>query len=193
MAEETAMNEVATQVPVPGAVSKPKPPAPGQETLELINRASKGDQSCLPAIQALLADGDRGEFYREAYGSPAEWLRKSIIKQAAGKCVVSEEAISQTLDKVRSELEGPNPAPIERLLAERASLCWALVNWYETLLQLAENMSIAQADHYQRKIGRAHGRFLSAVRALAQVRKLALPTLQLNIAKNQVNMAGAGS
>jgi hypothetical protein len=159
----------------------------------LIKRAIKGDQSCLPVIQTLLADGDRGELYREAYGDPAEWLRKSIVNRAARKNVVSQEAIRQTLDKVRSELEGPNPAPIERLLAERASLCWALVNWYETSFQLTENMNLAQADHYQRKISRAHGRFLSAVRTLAQVRKLAGPALQLNIAKNQVNVAGAGS
>jgi hypothetical protein len=38
-----------------------------------------------------------------------------------------------------------------------------------------------------------HARFLSAVRTLAQVRKLAVPALQVNIAKNQVNVAGAGS
>jgi hypothetical protein len=32
-------------------------------------------------------------------------------------------------------------------------------------------------------------RFLSAIRTLAQVRKLALPTLQVNIGQNQVNVA----
>jgi hypothetical protein len=43
-----------------------------------------------------------------------------------------------------------------------------------------------------RKIDKAHARFLTAVRTLAQVRKLALPTLQVNIAKNQINVAEAG-
>jgi hypothetical protein len=82
---------------------------------------------------------------------------------------------------------------MERLLAERASLCWMLVNWYEDSFQNIESMSIAQAVFHQRKIDRAHARFLTAVRTLAQIRKLALPTLQLNIAKTQVNVAGAGS
>jgi hypothetical protein len=141
----------------------------------------------------LLADGDRGESYREGYGSSAEWLRQSIIRKAAGDCVIAKEAIRQKLDKVRSELEGSNPTPIERLLAERASLCWALVNWYENSSQSIESMSIAQADFHQRKIDKAHARFLSAIRTLAQVRKLALPALQLNLARNQVNVAGAGS
>jgi hypothetical protein len=106
---------------------------------------------------------------------------------------MAQEAIRQELDRIRSELEGPNPTPIERLLAERASLCWALVNWHENSIEGVERMSIAQAHFNQRRIDRAHARFLSAVRTLAQVRKLALPTLHLNIAKNQVNVAGAGS
>jgi hypothetical protein len=48
---------------------------------------------------------------------------------------------------------------------------------------------LAQADLQHRKIDKAHARFLTALRTLAQVRKLALPTLQLNIARNQVNVA----
>ena len=89
----------------------------------------------------------------------------------------------------RSELEGPNPTPIERLLAERASLCWFIVNRYENAYANADGWNISQADLQHRKIDKAHARFLSAVRTLAQVRKLALPTLQVNIAKNQVNVA----
>jgi hypothetical protein len=36
---------------------------------------------------------------------------------------------------------------------------------------------------------RAHRRLLSALEALARVRKLALPALQVNIGQDQVNMA----
>jgi hypothetical protein len=50
-------------------------------------------------------------------------------------------------------------------------------------------MSIAQANFHLGRIDKAHARFLSAVKTLAQVRKLALPTLQVNIARNQVNVA----
>jgi hypothetical protein len=100
------------------------------------------------------------------------------------------EAFRQKLDSVRAELEGPNPTPIERLLAERASICWFLMHRYELACATnAQGWNIPQADLQHRKIDKAHARFLSAVRTLAQVRKLALPTLQLNIAKNQVNVA----
>ena len=86
-------------------------------------------------------------------------------------------------------MEGPNPTPIERMLAERASLCWFIVNSYETAYANASGWNISQADLQHRKIDKAHARFLSALRTLAQVRKLALPTLQVNIARNQVNVA----
>jgi hypothetical protein len=186
MAEETKMSEAITQAP---AVAKQKPPAPGPETDALFKRSKAKDKSCLPVVRALFADGDRGKRYRESYGSPVEWLRVSIIKNAADGHVMIEEAIDQQIDEVRSQLEGPNPTPIERLLAERASICWFIVHWYETAYTSASGLSIANADLQHRKIDKAHARFLSAIRTLAQVRKLALPTLQLNIAKNQVNVA----
>jgi hypothetical protein len=53
----------------------------------------------------------------------------------------------------------------------------------------ASGWNISQADLQHRKINRVHARFLSSVRTLAQVRKLALPTVQVNIARNQVNVA----
>jgi hypothetical protein len=183
------MSEVATQAPNPATDSERKPPASGPETKEMLKRAAEGDQSCLPAVQALLADGDRGESYWEAFGSPTVWLRQNITKKAAGDNVLSKEANDQELDAISSELEGPNPTPIERLLAERASLCWFIVHWYENTYTNASGWSLNQALYQQRKIDKAHSRFLSEVRTLAQVRKLALPALQVNIGKNQVNVA----
>ncbi len=108
-----------------------------------------------------------------------------------GKNIFIQEAVVQQLANLKSELEGPNPTPIERLLAERASLCWFILNRYENAYVNADGWSIDQVDlQMRRKIDEAHSRFLSSLLTLAQVRKLALPTVQLNIAKNQVNVAG---
>jgi len=170
MAEEKAMSGVALGNAEAVAVSKPKPPAPGQETKELFNRATKGDESCLPQVRALLDDGEYGRSLRERAGSSAEWLRRSLIQKAAGKNVLIREAINQKLDGIQAELAGPNPTPIERLLAERASLCWFILHRYEDGYVNSSGWSIHQADLQQRKIDKAHARFLSAVRTLAQVR-----------------------
>jgi hypothetical protein len=189
MAEETSMSVITIRESDSGAAAKPKPPAPGPETKALLKRAENGDESCLPEIRSLLADGERGDRLTEWFGSSAEWFRRFIIEEAAGKGLMSQEAVKRKLDVVRSELEGPNPTGLERLLAERASLCWFMVHWYETTVTNMRGLTIAQADFHQRKIDRAHARFLSAVRTLAQVRKLGLPTLQVNIGANQVNVA----
>jgi hypothetical protein len=45
--------------------------------------------------------------------------------------------------------------------------------------------------YYQKAIDRAHKRYLSAIKTLAVVREPAVPVLQVNIARKQVNMAGA--
>jgi len=52
-----------------------------------------------------------------------------------------------------------------------------------------EDRTIVQGDYQQRRMDRAHKRYLSAIKALALVRKLALPVLQVNIARKQVNVA----
>jgi hypothetical protein len=39
---------------------------------------------------------------------------------------------------------------------------------------------------------RAHRRFLSAVKTLAAVRRLARPAVQINVARQQVNQLNAG-
>jgi integrase len=57
----------------------------------------------------------------------------------------------------------------------------------------SSDMAIRQAEYKQRQIDRVHARFLSALRTRAQVRKLALPALQVNIGANQVNMVEARS
>jgi hypothetical protein len=53
-------------------------------------------------------------------------------------------------------------------------------------------MSLAQSEHAQRRIDRAHRRFLSTLKTLATVRRLALPALQINVAGQQVNQLNAG-
>lgn len=53
-----------------------------------------------------------------------------------------------------------------------------------------DSMPLELASHYQRSLDRAHKRYLFALKTLTVVRKLALPVLQVNIARKQVNVAG---
>ncbi len=62
---------------------------------------------------------------------------------------------------------------MEAILAERAALAWFSVSHFEATAARPGEMTIVQADFEQRRLSRAHGRFLSAVKALAYVRRMA--------------------
>jgi len=71
-------------------------------------------------------------------------------------------------------------------------VCWLHVYQLEVLNagKLRQGMGAGLAEHFQKTLDRAHKRYLSALKALAEVRRLVLPALQLNIARKQVNVAG---
>jgi hypothetical protein len=177
------------------AVQETSPTGPprlsGKEADALIKRAQAGDTSCLAQLRRSFRDDAYGREVVELLGSPPVWLEQRVVKEAAGKNLAMREASPIQLAKVRRELEGPAASPLERLLAERASLCWDMVHVYEMDFSPARDLTFRQGEYHQRKIDRAHGRFLSALRTLARVRKLALPAIQVNMAKNQGNAAGS--
>jgi hypothetical protein len=124
------------------------------------------------------------------YGSTARHLLGSLLQSYTDN-TPAREAVRRKVEAVQADLAGPDPTPLERLLAERAALCWLQVYRYEAVYEQARDLSIGQGDYHQRRIDAAHKRFLSAVRTLAQIRKLALPAVQINVAKNQVNVTSS--
>src|SRR5918994_82291 len=101
-----------------------------------------------------------------------------------------EEATWQT-KLMRKELAGPDAPPLEKLLAERIVACWLQLQHADAIY--AENlgdMSMAQSEYHQRRLDRLHRRYLSSIKALAQIRKMR-PAGQINIAEKQINTAGS--
>jgi hypothetical protein len=155
----------------------------------LLQRARAGDQSTLPQLRAVLqvpGNIDRlgGNFARN--------VQYEFIRNLGGKDLVFREALMGKVDVLRREIAGPSPTPIEQLLADRAVACWLQVqdaDWRYTRLQESLLPNNAQSEYHQKRMDRAHTRYLSALKTLAQVRKLAVPVLQLDIAKKQVNVA----
>ena len=48
-----------------------------------------------------------------------------------GRTRWSRRRSTKKMDALRAELAGPDPTPIERLLAERAAFCWLVLWKYE--------------------------------------------------------------
>ena len=100
------------------------------------------------------------------------------------------KSLTLTLEQMRAELAGPNPSPLEILGAERVVSCWLQLHFAELLYERnLPKMVLTEDDYYQKRLDRLHRRYLSAMRSLAQVRKLLKPKVaQINIAdKQQIN------
>jgi hypothetical protein len=152
-----------------------------------LDRAQRGDEKTLPVLRELL---NRGHLV-EAYGNLALQAEMSFVQNAAGKNLAFREALLRKMELLRAELAGPSPTALERLLVERVVACWLQVQDADVrYAQCSSTLTLDQAKYYQLRMDRAHKRYLSAIKTLALIRKLALPVLQVNIAKKQVNVAG---
>lgn len=158
-------------------------PTTGGELVNLLDRAGKGDQTTLPVLRKLLEHPDTvsdfgGDLAREA--------ERAFTRNIAGEDLARREAILRKLELMRGELAGPNPSPVERLLAERCAMCW--LQCQDADLRYARSAgeaTLARSEYHQRRQDRSHKRYLSALRTLALVRKLAVPNVQVNIARKQ--------
>jgi hypothetical protein len=91
---------------------------------------------------------------------------------------------------MRVEVAGENPSALERLLAERVVATWLQVQLFEVLYAVGmKGGTPIRDDHRQKRLDLAHRRHLSAIRTLAQIRKLG-PAVQINIAEKQINTTG---
>jgi hypothetical protein len=126
------------------------------------------------------------------------WAVGRLIDWAAG-----QEGNEKTKTKLRDELiaiaadlAGPSPSPTETVLADTAATCCFAFRLHEAQyagsVKSEAGMTLAQSEHAQRRIDRAHRRLLSTVKTLATVRRLAIPALQINLARQQVNQLNTG-
>jgi len=126
------------------------------------------------------------------------WAVGKLIDWAAGTDgnPKTKTSLKQELRELAAQFAGSMPSPIESVLAETAATCWFAYRLHEAQyagsVKSEDGMSIAQSEHAQRRMDRAHRRFLSTVKTLAAVRRLAIPALQINVASQQVNQLNAG-
>jgi hypothetical protein len=158
-----------------------------EELNALIDRAQHGDKTSLPALREVLKDPAA---VNELGGDLARQAQLHLIAKFSGENLLFKESVRHKLDLLRAELAGPSPTPLEGLLVERVVACWLHLHYLEVIYANKESMSLEMGAYYQRCLSAAQKRYLAAIKALALVRKLAVPVLQVNIARKQVNVAG---
>lgn len=152
---------------------------------DLLKRAAKGDAATVPALRKLLEDPANID---RLGGNLAGYAEASFVKALGGGDLSVREAIYAKLRALRMELLGENPTPVERLLVSRVVACWLQVQDADIRTAQAKDPTFRQAEFNQRRMDAANRRYLAALKALALVRKLAVPALQINLARKQVNV-----
>jgi hypothetical protein len=135
----------------------------------LLDRARQGDRDALPALREAL---DRRPGVWRAYGDLAAIARDAWIGLASGTDLALRESLARQVAAIEAEAAGPSPAPLESLLAGRVAACWLQACYADAAATQAVDASIGQADFARKRQDSAHRRYLSAIAALAMVRKL---------------------
>ncbi len=156
----------------------------------LIDRAMAGDESTVPAVRALVLA--KPEMARRG-GDLAGLVEAGWIRLLTKQNVFAREAMSAELQRLKSSLAGSSPTPIEQLLVDRVAACWVQANYADWTEATHGERTISQAEWAAKRQTMAHKRLLSALKTLAEVRRLMVPTLQVNIAEQKVNVAAVGA
>jgi len=186
---------------------EPKPPGEAQRELselqkrreelveaqDAIRRAGKGEESALPAVRRYL--DERGPEYLDII-DVARIAKETQIKRVfEPEDLAARETMERKLAFMRREILGADPSPLEGLLADRVLLCWLQLYYAETKhaernLEDAPDINWTQDEWHQRRVDRLQRRYLAAIKSLAQVRRLLRPGVQINVAEQQMNVAG---
>ncbi len=138
-----------------------------------------------------LLDGMDEKFCSDV-GDVRELAFEGMIHICSGDCELTREAFRRQLDKTSRAIAGHNATPLETQLAARVALCELSVarmeQIYANCIKAGANTSVKFWEAAGRQLDAAHRRHLSAVKALASVRRAQLPDVQINVAEKQVNI-----
>lgn len=157
-----------------------------------IDAARNGDVSTLPVLRKLVDLPSVGGTY---YLQPLSVeISDALIDKSTSQDLVAKESVRHQLSELKSELARDGSSALEMLLIDRIAICWLELSYYEMIyFQNMGDLSNSDASFYLQRINAAEKRHIAAIKSLAQVRRLRIPLLMLNIAdKQQVNVMTRG-
>ncbi len=154
------------------------------ERFDALASKSKGGSEQLAILRRYPESAARaGELSRHVAG-------RIIARMSSGKDSIEAECFRQRCAEMRRDLDYDDAPAVERLLIDRIVVTWLHLQNVESIRQ-AGDMSLAKAAYYDKAVSLAQADHVRALLALAKVRRLALPAVQVNMTTgNQLNIAG---
>jgi hypothetical protein len=154
-------------------VSEHLPPTDEPPVVEdlnlLVQRAREGDETVLPQLREML--DTRAELWKY-FGNIAAHAKETWLRVISGVDLALKECTARKAEDLVRELAGPAPTAIERLLAERAALCWLQIHHADALAAQSLSQSRQHADFWEKRQAGAHRRYLTSLAALVTLRRL---------------------
>jgi hypothetical protein len=135
----------------------------------LVQRARKGDETVLPQLREML--DTRPELWQH-FGDLAVHAREAWLRVISADDLALKESTARKAENLVRELAGPEPSVVEKLLAERAVLCWMQLAHADALAAQSLSQSRQQADFWAKRQSGAHRRYLTSLAALVTLRRL---------------------
>jgi hypothetical protein len=155
------------------------------EVRRLVKKAQEGDAQALAILERYWP---AHEYWSSVGGDVAEEAEAAFIRASAPDAF-KRLAVRMTLQRTRNELAGPNPTPLVRLAARNAALCNLEANLAHNSSANSIAKGLVPSHGNQLWLDRADARFRKALKTLADMQRLAIPMLQVNVGGQQVNIA----
>jgi hypothetical protein len=153
-----------------GFLPDPHPPSPAEDELRaLLERARLGEAAAVPALRAAL---DRHPEVWDRFGDLADHARRSWIELISGPDLALALALTRKAASLEADLSGPDPSPLERLLAARIVACWLQVHQADAAQAQSGEVSLKHAEFMSKRQARVHKSYLMSIASLATIRRL---------------------
>ncbi len=173
----------AKRPPLPVAVAEATQPI-----VALMAKADAGDQAALAELRATLTDAPELVKTASTLAQSAEHAlldALGLAKQPGTRVIVQRQ-----LAMMRRDLRDDEATLLERLLAERLVMDWLFVQYHDLKYATAcqAGMSFKEGEYWQRARERTQRQMLRSAQALATVRRLLGPAVQVNLIDKQLNV-----
>ena len=147
----------------------PDEPPVVEDLNSLVKRAREGDETVLPQLRELL--DTRPELWQH-FGNLAGHAREAWLRVISADDLALKESTARKAEDLMRELAGPEPSVVEKLLAERAVLCWMQLAHADALAAQSLSQSKHLGEFWAKRQAGAHRRYLTSLAALVTLRRL---------------------
>lgn len=135
----------------------------------LVAAAKQGNAEVLPHIQTLL---DNHPQLWQHFGDVVGQVESKWLTLLAGADAAVHESLRRTTEQLRQQLLEDGDSPLERLLVDRIVVSRLMISFFDSAVALAVNAAETRMRYLNQQLSKAQKRHESAVKSLAETRKL---------------------